>query len=108
MTQFTPEDQALVDEFEAAPFGRASRRLREMINLFRSMSMVGKYCLVPVQPHVSYQLARTSGIRGQGPTVIDNTSFSSPLEAEVSVFKLRLRELREAEASALAKSCSRP
>ena len=97
MTQFGPDDRALVDEFEVDPFGRASRRLREVLNHLRSAPIPGKYCLIVLKPHVAYQLARLSGIRGQGPTAIEGVIFSSRRAAEIEVFKLRLLNLRVLE-----------
>jgi hypothetical protein len=82
----------LLEEFAAAPFGRHSTELRLLLNRLRSAPLVGKYCLIARVPHVSWQLARMSGVRGEAPTPVAGVYFSSLLEAEINITAVRARD----------------
>lgn len=97
MNDSSGADQALCAEFDAAPHGRHSNDLRLLLQKFRGAEMGGKYCLIAVVPHRLWQLARMSGLRGVGPTPVDGETFYSLNDAEVSIFRNRLKEHRARE-----------
>lgn len=94
MAKSKEADEVLVAEFERTPFGPFSRELREMLHVFRNAPLPGKYCLVVAIPHSLYQLALLSGVPGQKPSIVEGVTFTTQHEAEIEIFKRRLRDLR--------------
>lgn len=79
----------LVDEFKANPLGPHSAELQRIVTRLRSEHSAGHYVLVARVPHREWVLARLSGSRGVDLTLMENHVFTSIVDAEWAVFKLR-------------------
>jgi hypothetical protein len=93
MYRFDPQALHLALEFRARPIGQHSPELERLLTLMRNEAIAGKYCLICTKPHEEWVLARLSGIRGVGPTILKAHRFDSIEAAEWAVFKLRWRRL---------------
>ena len=79
----------LVREFKANPLGPHSAELQRIVTRLRSEPSAGHYVLVARVPHGEWMLARLSGKRGVDLTLMENHVFTSIVDAEWAVFKLR-------------------
>lgn len=87
-----PDHRALIEEFKHNPIGHHSPALQRLLNRLRGAPMADKFCLVVVKPNREWQLAKTSGVRGQ-PIKTLARRFTSMAEAEWYVFRLRWKAL---------------
>jgi hypothetical protein len=97
MYQFDPGALHLAREFRARPIGQRSAELERLLTLMRGEAMADKYCLVCTKPYEQWVLARLSGVRGVGPTIMSTPVFNSIEEGEWEVFKLRWKRLGGAD-----------
>ncbi len=79
----------LVREFKANPLGPHSVELQRIVTRLRSERSAGHYVLVARVPHREWVLGKLSGKRGVDLTLLDNHVFTSIVDAEWTVFKLR-------------------
>jgi N,N-dimethylformamidase len=88
----SPADRALIEEFKQCPIGHHSPDLQRLLNRMRGASTVDKFCLVVIKPNREWQLAKTSGVRGQAIKTLERR-FTSMAEAEWYVFCQRWKAL---------------
>jgi hypothetical protein len=93
MYQFDPGALDLAREFRSQPVGQRSPALERLLTLMRGGPMAGKYCLICLEPYEQWVMARLSGVRGVGPTIIESPVFTSIQEGEWAVFKRRWKDL---------------
>ena len=84
-----PEDRRYAEEFRASPFGPHSPRLQQIVNVFRAGPAKGKFVLIATSPHREWALGRLTGERACLVEVFEGCTFTSLVEAEWEVFKLR-------------------
>ena len=80
--------QDLVSEFMHTPVGYHSGDLRRLLNAMRTHPAAPSYILVCMEPFRQWRLALKAPQRGAPVRLLDVT-FSDPLEAERTVFRLR-------------------
>ena len=85
----SPEDRRYAEEFRASPFGPHSPRLQQIVNVFRAGPAKGKFVLIATSPHREWALGRLTGERACLVEVFEGCTFTSLVEAEWEVFKLR-------------------
>ena len=85
----SPEDRRYAKEFRASPFGPHSPRLQQIVNVFRAGPAKGKFVLIATSPHREWALGRLTGERACLVEVFEDCTFTSLVEAEWEVFKLR-------------------
>ena len=85
----SPEDRRYAKEFRASPFGPHSPRLQQIVNVFRAGPANGKFVLIATSPHREWALGRLTGERACLVEVFEDCTFTSLVEAEWEVFKLR-------------------
>jgi branched-chain amino acid transport system permease protein len=83
----------IIAEHERDPLGNHSDALKRVLNLIRRTAPNGKYLLVCTRPFEQWRIARTSKVRGQAPTFVDDRSFDSEAKAMHAVFLMRIEEL---------------
>ena len=88
----TPDDRRLIEEFRKSPIGHHSPDLQRLLNRLRGAPMADKFCLVVVKPNREWQLAKTSGVRGQPIKKLEQR-FTSMADAEWYVFRQRWKAL---------------
>ncbi len=88
----TPDDRLLIEEFKQNPIGHHSPDLQRLLNRLRGAPMAGKHCLVVLDPNRQWQLAKTTGVRGE-PIKLLPKRFANLVDAEWHVFKLRWKAL---------------
>ncbi len=89
--RLTPEDGALAGEFRDNPYGPHSPRLTAIVRAFRGPPLAGKYVLIDIDPHREWMLGRLTGDLDQPIEAFEGCRFTSLIEAEWEVFKLRWR-----------------
>ena len=85
--------EKIITEHERDPLGNHSDALKRVLNLIRRTAPGGKYLLVSTRPFEEWRIARTSKVRGQAPTFVDERSFDSEAKAMHAVFLMRIEEL---------------
>ena len=93
MVEIDKSRKDLVKEFRAAPFGRHSPALRELLNRMRCAPGLPDYILVCSKPQREWLLATKTPERGSPVEIVEGHRFTSPDEAEWEVFKLRWQAL---------------
>ena len=88
----TADDRRLIEEFKRNPIGHHSPDLQRLLNRMRGAPMADKHCLVVARPNREWQLAKTTGARGQ-PLKLLEQRFKSMADAEWYVFRLRWKAL---------------
>ena len=88
----TPE---LIEEHRSNPIGFHSDGLERVLIYLRKhhLDLAGKYVIVRRRLHEDYRIGVLSGVRGEGPRVLEDEKFSSREEAEHGVFLRRLKDL---------------
>ena len=89
----TPEDHVYAEEFRGNPYGPHSPRLERIVCAFRGGAAKGKYVLLATKAHREWVLGRMTGERSAPLEVFEGCRFTSLVEAEWEVFKLRWREV---------------
>ncbi|GBQ13511.1 hypothetical protein CFR78_13340 [Komagataeibacter rhaeticus] len=84
-----PTDLGPVREFRACPIGLHSPALEAVLNILRTGTMGGKYCIICLEPHRKWALARLSGIRGMPPVPVPGVEYDDLVEAEWDIFRRR-------------------
>ena len=87
--RITNDDLKHVAEFRADPLGIPGPGLQRVLNLLRGGPKSEKYVLVVKEPFKRWVLGRLPANRGQPVEIIDSLEFTSLIEAEWEVFKLR-------------------
>jgi len=82
----------LAREFRDHPIGQHSAALEQVLNLLRAGPVRDKYCLICIEPHARWMLARLSGVRGMPPVPVENRMFTSLEDAEWQIFRLRWQD----------------
>jgi len=85
------DDRRLIEEFRKKPIGHHSPGLQRVLNRFRGVPMNDKYCLVCLKPGREWQLAKTTGVRGEPLKMLDK-KFTGIEEAEWYVFQQRWKK----------------
>ncbi len=88
----TPDDRLLIEEFKRKPIGHHSPDLQRLLNQLRGAPMADKHCLVVIEPNREWQLAKTTGVRGE-PVKLLSHRFTNLVDAEWHVFRLRWKSL---------------
>ncbi|MEQ8234845.1 MAG: hypothetical protein RLW61_24090 [Gammaproteobacteria bacterium] len=88
----TADDRRLIEEFRRNPIGHHSPDLQRLLNRMRGTPMADKFCLVVVEPNREWQLAKTTGKRGEAVKLLKQR-FASQEEAEWYVFRQRWKAL---------------
>jgi hypothetical protein len=82
-------DPVLAAEFRATPLGHHSDALARLLRVLRSEPLDGKHVVVCIEPFREYRLGRLSARRGTPVELVPGLVFSSPAEAEWTVFVRR-------------------
>jgi hypothetical protein len=85
--------EKIIAEHQGDPLGNHSDGLKRVLNLIRRTAPNGKYLLVCTRPFEEWRIARTSKVRGQAPTFVDERSFDSEAKAMHAIFLMRIEEL---------------
>jgi hypothetical protein len=88
-SRIDPLDLAPVREFFAGPIGHHSAALEAILSILRAGPVEGKYCLITIEPHAAWVVARMSGVRGIPPVPEKDPVFHSIEDAERHIFRLR-------------------
>jgi branched-chain amino acid transport system permease protein len=83
----------IIAEHKRDPLGNHSDALKRVLNLVRRSAPNGKYLLMCTRPFREWRIVRSSGVRGQGPTPVDERSFNSEAKAMHALFLMRIEEL---------------
>jgi branched-chain amino acid transport system permease protein len=83
----------IIAEHQRDPRGDHSDTLKRVLNYFRRSSTLTPYAVICTQPYRQWRLARLSGVRGHGPRLADDRTFTSEADAMHAVFLVRVDEV---------------
>jgi branched-chain amino acid transport system permease protein len=83
----------VIAEHERNPLGDHSDALKRVLNYFRRSATLTPYVLVCIKPFREWRLARLSGERGKGPTLIEGPTYESEAQAMHALFLKRFEEV---------------
>lgn len=89
-TLVTPQ---LIEEHRRRPIGSHSPALERVLRHLRRQTPAGKLVLICTRRDAEWAVGRLSGVRGVGPTLVDDERFDSLAAAEHGVFLRRLAAL---------------
>jgi branched-chain amino acid transport system permease protein len=85
--------EELIQEHRTSIYARRSDALERVLNYFRRAPMPGKYILIALKPWEEYAIAVCSGVRGEGPRILDDERFATEEEGLHGIFLRRVRDL---------------
>jgi branched-chain amino acid transport system permease protein len=83
----------VIAEHQRDPRGDHSDTLKRVLNYFRRSSTLTPYAVICTQPYRQWRVAQLSGVRGHGPVLDDDRTFTSEADAMHAVFLKRVDEV---------------
>jgi len=87
-------DDEIIAEHKENPIGQHSDDLERILTYFRRQPLEDKYILIETKKFEEWVIAKTTGVRGEPPEVVSQTTYSSQEEAEHALFLKRVEKLQ--------------
>lgn len=88
-------DDDLIAEHADTPIGQHSDDLQRVLTYFRRQPAEDKYAIVELEKDETWQLAKTTGVRGEPPELVGEDTYDSQEAAEHALFRRRVADLRD-------------
>ena len=92
MIEIDPSRTDLAEEFQRDPYAGHGAELQLLLNRMRRGPLKGRFVVV-YTGDPPYTLARLTGVRGEGPVLLEDQTFESLRDVEWAVFKSRWKDL---------------
>lgn len=87
-------DDTTIAEHAANPHGPHSDKLQRIMKYMRRAPMPGKYIIIAVLPWQDYRIGELTGVRGQIPKIVGDSSFATESAAMHGIFLQRLADMK--------------